>query len=273
MFTLQLILTLWLVQMSVAADRVFLEKEGLVAIEVESTPSRLGSWKKKTDVADFSGECHFEFTGNKLTNGPPEDPLKYHFKITKPGNYALVLRARKRLENEREDLSNDCYVAMKGDFTSGGKAPLEMLQQDTKMFGGNADTWGWARSLDSGHKKFPAIYNFKTGETYQLTISGRSKNFNLDRFILVHESLNVKKIQSQNPTESLTENEEEKHSTSLVEKKIKRKLTDNKGRSIEATLLSKNSTNIEIEVNSKRHSILISSLSEADQKFIADWEP
>ncbi|MDP4626463.1 MAG: hypothetical protein NWT08_15160 [Akkermansiaceae bacterium] len=185
-----------------AADPVFIEDKGVVVMEAESTDSKLGKWKKKTDVEGFTGECHIEFTGNKPESGPAESPLTYKFKITKEGTYSLVIRARKRLETKREDISNDCYVALKGDFESTGKTPMKLLENDTKLFGGTAEGWGWTAKLDDGHKKFPAEYKLKSGETYELTVSGRSKNFNIDRIMLVHDSENMNKVRNSLPEES-----------------------------------------------------------------------
>ena len=170
------------------------EKDGLVIMEAESTPSKLGDWGKKNDVKGFGGECHLEFTGNKAESGPPRSPLLYAFKVSKAGKYSLLIRAHKRLESKRQDISNDCYVALQGEFTSGGTAPLEVLKKDTKLFGGDAKAWGWATTLDVNHKKYPAVYELKPGKTYILTISGRSKNFNIDAILLAHESLDAKKV-------------------------------------------------------------------------------
>ncbi|MEX2213849.1 MAG: hypothetical protein WD768_06965 [Phycisphaeraceae bacterium] len=170
------------------------EKDGLVIMEAEDTPSKLGDWVKKKDVKGFGGECHLEFTGNKPETGPAKSPLKYAFKVTQAGKYSLLIRAHKRLESERQDISNDCYVALEGDFTSGGAAPLEVLKKDTKLFGGDAKGWGWATTLDVDHKKYPAVYELKAGKTYILTLSGRSKNFNIDTIYFAHESLDAKKV-------------------------------------------------------------------------------
>jgi len=176
-----------------ARKSTFLEKDGMVVIEAESS-STLGRWKKRTTIKGFTGECHLEFTGNSYESGPPKSTLRYKFQITKPGNYTLVLRAHKRLISKRDDICNDCYVKMRGDFTAGGKAPMKILKKDTKLFGGSDKGWGYANLLDENHKKMPAVYNFKEGEEYTLEISGRSKNFNLDRFLLVHEDHKMKKI-------------------------------------------------------------------------------
>jgi hypothetical protein len=255
-----------------AADGpVFLEKKGIVAIEAESTQSRLGKWIQKKDVAGFSGECHLEFTGNKPESGPAHSPLEYSFKITKPGIYQLSLRARKRLEGKREDISNDCYVALEGDFEAGGEAALAILRKDNKMFGGSPDGWAWATQLDVEHKKFPALYRFKEGETYRLTISGRSRNFNLDRILFVHEDENLRKVQGANPAESPREGGESVGSK-LPPRPTKRRLTNSEGKTIEAELVSKSGDTLVALVQGKRFEIPISSLSQSDQDFLKDWE-
>jgi hypothetical protein len=106
-----------------AAAPVYQKKGGLVVIEAENTSSSLAKWKKKTDSPGFGGECHLEFTGNKAEGGPVGSALKYRFQIHKGGRHSLIIRAHKRLESKREDISNDCYVSIKGDFDRGDSAP------------------------------------------------------------------------------------------------------------------------------------------------------
>ena len=216
------------------------------------------------------GECHLEFTGNKTTNGPPESPLKYEFTIQKGGIYQLTLRARKRLESERADISNDCYVAVKGDFESGGDAPLEVLKEDTKMFGGNADDWGWTKQLDVSHKKFPAKYLFKEGETYQLTIQGRSKNFNIDRILFVHEDEKLRDIQQKNPKES---EQAGGNPNSKTAPPPERRLTNKEGKTVLAKLISKDGDKLTVLIKGRSHELKISDLSDKDQTFLTDWQP
>ncbi|MBT8044881.1 MAG: DUF5060 domain-containing protein, partial [Verrucomicrobiae bacterium] len=187
------------------AGAAFNESKGIVVMEAESTRSSLGKWKKKTDVDGFTGTGHLEFTGNKPENGPPDSPLEYTFKIHRGGNYTLAIRAHKRLISKRQDICNDCYVEMKGDFRSGNDTPLQVLKKETKMFGGRPKGWGYAVQLDVKHKTHTPVYRFKADQTYTLTISGRSKNFNIDRIILVHEDSNLKKIQHSLPAESKLE--------------------------------------------------------------------
>ncbi|QTN32914.1 hypothetical protein HZ994_11455 [Akkermansiaceae bacterium] len=254
-----------------AGETVFLEQGGKVTIEAESTDSRLGKWKKKTDVADYQGECHLEFTGNKTESGPADSPLGYHFKINKPGTYQLILRARKRLESKREDISNDCYIALKGDFEAGGEAPLKILRSDTKMFGGDPKGWGWATQIDVNHIKYPVLYRLKQGETYELTISGRSKNFNIDRILLFHEDHDLREIQRENPPESRRDSDGAKGSR-LAPVTV-RKLTNAEGKVIEAQLIGKDGDTLIVMVSGRRYEIPISTLSKSDRAFVKGWQP
>jgi hypothetical protein len=42
----------------------------------------------------------------------------------------------------------------------------------------------------------------KAGETYEFVMSGRSKNFNVDRIFFVYEDEEARKVMSGNPAES-----------------------------------------------------------------------
>lgn len=166
---------------------------GLVIMETEFTNSNLGLWIEKTDVSGYTGSGHLEFTGNDQSSGPPTSPLTYTFTITNGGVYRLMIKARKRLDGAESDKSNDCYVKLDGDFDESpnandvhnGDALEADLRRNLKFFGGNANNWGWALQLDLGgeNNKRNAVYTFKNGETYTLTLHGRSKNFNMDKIV------------------------------------------------------------------------------------------
>lgn len=191
---------------SIVSADVFQGKGGLVIMEAESTKSSLDKWKKKTDVKDYTGESHIEFSGNKPANGPAISPLKYNFKVDKEGQYDLMIRGYKRLEGEERDKCNDVYVKLEGDFESAGKVPIELLKKETKIFGGHHKKWGWALKLDDKHKKYTPSYKFKIGETYTLTVYGRSQRFNIDRIIFKHVSVSVEDAQDTKLKESLMSN-------------------------------------------------------------------
>ena len=177
-----------------AANEPIPEKDGIIAIEMESTASPLDLWEEKTEINDFSGESYLEFTGNKPTHGPPLSPLVYRFKAGRGGLYHFYLRCARETIEERSDLANDAYIRLEGDFgagpTPGDKhgmdAPLAMLKNDTKFFGGKDRIFVWAsgnRIDPGGHdNKRVAIYELKAGQVYTFTISGRSQFFKADCF-------------------------------------------------------------------------------------------
>jgi len=197
-------------------DRCFREKNGLVVIEAESTTSDLGKWNRKTSTLTNAhcGQAYLEFTGNNPRSGPAESPLAYSFKISKPGLYYIHLRCAREQIGDRRDVANDCYIRLEGDFGAGpdvgsshGKhASLDLLQNDTKFFGGDHNKFAWAtgNKLDpGGHRnKRVAIYNFKASETYRLIVSGRSQKFKLDRIIFQHESVDATEAQQTSMPES-----------------------------------------------------------------------
>lgn len=171
---------------------------GLVVMETEFTKSNLGLWIEKTDVSGYTGSGHLEFTGNDQASGPPTSPLNYVFTITDGGVYRLIIKGRKRLDGAESDKSNDCYVKLAGDFgesptannVHNGDALEADLKRNLKFFGGNENGWGWAQQLDLGghNNKRNAVYTLKSGKTYQLTIHGRSKNFNIDKIVFYNST-------------------------------------------------------------------------------------
>lgn len=174
-----------------AQQTTWVEKDGYVIVESESTRSPLGKWAERTDNPNYTGTCHLEFTGNGINGGDPTSPLHYKFKINKAGVYELKFRCRKRLDGAANDKCNDAYVRVEGDYTSGGDASLDVLKEDTKLYGGPANGWGWSAKLDPHSGKVFAKYNFKSGEIYELVVSGRSIRYNIDRIVFVHSTANL----------------------------------------------------------------------------------
>lgn len=202
------------------STQVYNESDGVVGFEVEDTDSPLGLWRKKTALPGFSGSGYLEFTGNEYTRGAAHSPLTFHFKINKGGSYLFDLRCAKMMINDHTDWANDCYMRVVGDFTAApgphdvpkGNASLSLLKSDTKYFGGRIDSWEWASGdfpisggrLDPGgqRNKRTAVYEFKSGQTYTLVLSGRSKSFRIDRAMFRHVSASKEDAQKLNRSES-----------------------------------------------------------------------
>ena len=95
-----------------------------------------------------------------------------------------------RLEGAESDKSNDVYVRLDGNFTSGtDKYTTEDLEVDMKFFGRGIDRWGGIYSGEGGvaDNKGDILYNLIAGEEYTLTMSGRSQRANID-YILLYDT-------------------------------------------------------------------------------------
>jgi hypothetical protein len=184
-------------------ESIYNESGGLVVIEAENTPSPLDLWKKGTTLENHTGSGYLQFLGNTWETGPPKSPLDYRFKINRGGLYYLHLHCAKEEHEGRDDVANDAYIRVEGDYESGpgphndhgDNASLLLLKRDTKYYGGAIDAWKWEDGSASKRGNFDpggesnkrmALYNFKAGETYRLVVSGRSKYFRINRLVFRH---------------------------------------------------------------------------------------
>ncbi len=178
--------------LSAADTKIYDEVNGTIIMEMENTPSPLGQWVKRTKLKPFTGECYLEFMGNNEAFGPPNSPLEYRFRINSPGTYSISIRSHKRLTSDegvaaREDMCNDAYARVEGDFASGNpEVPTAWLKRDTKFWGKSLelDWTNWANRIVENHAIKDALYDFKAGEVYTLFISGRAQRFSLDRIVV-----------------------------------------------------------------------------------------
>lgn len=171
------------------------KSKSIVLIEAESSKSKLGEWIliKKGDenyVEAASGKAHLEFSGNNPSNGEPNSPLEYDFKVRANGNYRLLMLSSKRLEGVRGDLCNDVWVKMTGDFKTATNLTVDELKDYLKFFQeGSVKTpeksWHWSNRAEKGkHVFFDLVYKLKKEETYTITVAGRSQRFSFDYMVL-----------------------------------------------------------------------------------------
>ena len=179
-----------------------------IRMEAESTPSPLGKWYiikqgEANYVAGASGKAHIEFLGNNPDTGEPNSPLTYTFTAPKEGNFRLLMMSSKRLEGVRGDLCNDAYVKMDGDFQSATNLDKAVLSNYLKYFQeGSVKTpenaWHWGIRAEQGkHQFFNLIYALKKGQTYTLTVVGRSQRFNIDYIVFYdNDKMTLKEAQA-----------------------------------------------------------------------------
>lgn len=200
---------------SLCFAQIYNESGGLVVMEMESTSSPLGQWQQQNSLSGYTGDGYLRFLGNTFETGPADSPLEFQFQINRAGLYYLHIRCAKETHDGRTDVANDCYVRVEGDYTAGpgphdshgNNASLSLLQNDTKYFGGAANSWKWENGQNSsggngnldpgGHSnKRVAVYAFKAGETYKLVLSGRSKFFRVDRIVFCHSDTSTSMAQN-----------------------------------------------------------------------------
>ncbi len=166
---------------------VYQEAGGYVLMEMENTKSDYSQcWTVETEKNPEGGKALRQAKCNNPSTGAAKNPLKYSFKINSGGVYTLYLKIWKDFAktNDKEDKSNDVYVRVAGDFTTGGSASTAALKQDQKHYGGEGDHYAWSFGrLDYDHKKWDNKYTFKSGESYDLFISARAQNTVVDRIL------------------------------------------------------------------------------------------
>jgi hypothetical protein len=174
----------------IAQNKTFHEKNGLVVVECESVPAgdswvlRSGSYvlKGTNTVAGYTGNGCYHFTGNTETSGSVKGTMAYLIHITNPGKYRLYLRGMEApIESGAGDQANDCYIKMVGQSGCEGT-----FTKYVRL--GNSYEWTFGIRLEcSSHTFSDAIYELSAG-THTFQIAGRSKNFLIDRFVLINSA-------------------------------------------------------------------------------------
>lgn len=197
-----------------------------IVFEPEVTKSDLGLWvlRKKGETGYYpdtdsfkttEGEVpalnntYLEFTGNNLNGGEAKSPLKYSFICPKTAKYRLTMRMLQSLEKcavgtnhcandgyEKGDKRNDLWFKIEGDFTSASTFPTEEIKKNHKFWGRGVRKWGSIHKME-GHingvsKHADVIVNFKEGEEYTLTISGRAQGCSIDYILFYEKDLETK---------------------------------------------------------------------------------
>ena len=171
-----------------------------IVFEADITNSDLDKWAKRTPAYNKYmagtgqlpiGNDYLEFTGNNENGGTATSPLVYKFTAPKTGKYRLGMRLLQNLEGAEWDKSNDVYIKMAGNFTTGNIFSTDDLKHDHKFYGRGKDNWGAGINME-GHvdgvkKLVPVFYNFIAGEEYTFTMSGRAQRTCID-YIIFYET-------------------------------------------------------------------------------------
>jgi len=157
-----------------SGGNIFQEADGLVVVEVESTPLE-GDWVLETAYSGYTGTGYYRMNGNSVQSGNPNGALSYFINITNPGTYNLRIHSNKK--NVGDDTwANDCYTKMVGH--SGYQGNFTKTYQS-----GSSETWRWSTKHEDGSTHLDPQYTLSAG-VHEFQIAGRSKDFIIDRFVL-----------------------------------------------------------------------------------------
>lgn len=188
---------------------VFVEKNGLLAIELENGNFKSTSWNLSKNLSDFSGDGYLVWNGSDYFNQPGNGKLSFSIRIATTGTYRFIWRSYITIGNENTE-HNDSWLRIPDAKHFYGKKnnghivyPNETLldpipdsidQQNTtpngtskegwfKIYMNTADNWHWQSSTsdNDGHNIFVV---FDTPGDYTIEISGRSKGHGIDKLVL-----------------------------------------------------------------------------------------
>jgi len=129
---------------------------------------------------------------NSFTSVPDVEFLEYQFTAPATGTYQLRLRARAIQQTPgRNDLHNDAWIKMDGNPVNG----VIDVRDFTKVFTSGDGNWhigGTAQTTVNS----PFRQNLNGGQTYTLTVAGRSQGYGIDYFEVLPFALNTTLIQT-----------------------------------------------------------------------------
>jgi hypothetical protein len=167
-----------------APEGSFIEDNGLVVMEVESTPT-IGGWDSRTEIAGYKGSAYYYNNGADSFGTPGKDTLSYEFTVTNAGNYQAQVRSRIAVGTNNTE-HNDVWVRLVD--TSGNPiAPIANDNQATgswyKAYMNRANTWSYETS-NKDNDAHSLSWSLSAGSTYKFQLSRRSNGHAVDRIVL-----------------------------------------------------------------------------------------
>lgn len=169
------------------AQPVYVEKNGLVVFEAEST-TVAGGWRIEKSLPDFMGTGYLNYPGpGNTTNtlGQGKDPLAYKFKINAPGKYWL--RIRMYHCTPRGDLDNDTWVQVDNlgwykYYQLGGKSTLTNCKTNPPW----SYLVGYSPTGTDASNTVTTTFDLQAG-VHSFRFSARSYNIHIDRVHFCHD--------------------------------------------------------------------------------------
>ncbi len=197
----------------------FIEENGLVVIEMETTDNLPGSWVDSdnstspniSNPGDASGDDFIIWEGAQSLNAQGNGLISYPIEISTTGIYQFKWRTQVGNGTSSTD-HNDTWLKIEGDAFYGQKVATGNIvcpkgsNSSTndcvgsapqgsggngwfKVYSSGATNWTWSTLTNDndGHEIFA---RFDTPGTYNILISARSSSHAIDRMVLVHDDFN-----------------------------------------------------------------------------------
>ncbi|MCP3916438.1 MAG: hypothetical protein GY711_12845 [bacterium] len=163
------VLLVGLAQSAGAQGGVYQENNGLIVVEIESTPA-VGQWQVQTNHSGYTYDSYYRWNGPDLFGSPGNSTLRYEIQVEQGGNWELAIHNRHNHPDDTEE--NDVWSRMDGGpwfktFSNGS---------------GTVSNWNWDTRFDVGSQP-DANWNLSPG-VHVLEFSARSHGFMMDRFHL-----------------------------------------------------------------------------------------
>ena len=179
----------------------FLATQGIVVVEVESA-ARVDDWASETSVAGFSGGSYFRWDISAArTSSGGSGVLAYDVALTQAGRYQFHLRSAAPQPTD----DNDAFARFIGadvvtvrnnagatcpDGPAHERSPVADASGWFKVYQNvSGDSWTYTTHHhdNCAHRIFIAV---PASGGYRVELSGRSRDFKLDRFVLRHVDAN-----------------------------------------------------------------------------------
>ncbi len=147
------------------------EQSGLLIVELEFH-NAFGNWKNETTWPGYAGASYLRWDGPDMFSTPGVDSLRYDFHIQTPGTYRLALHNRHNHPDSSQE--NDAWVRFDGQnwvkaYSNTGSGPINV--------------WNFETRFEVGSSHVEPEVTLAAGD-HSIEISGRSRNFMIDRFHL-----------------------------------------------------------------------------------------
>lgn len=221
---LTVLLTLLFVSTRGPAQPIYLERDGLVVIEMENAPVRNG-WEVANDIAGATGDGYIIWKQGQFLNQTGMGPLHYRVRIGTPGTYRFEWHVAVGKGNDGTE-HNDSWLRIDGDnfYATKGDSQVKPKPECNnnpdydcpegsttngffKIYGGGVNEFRWqARTFDRNAHQ---IYvDFDEPGTYDLFVNARSSFHAIDRMVLYHSSVSSQDARKLSNPESMIDGSE-----------------------------------------------------------------